>query len=153
MYEPQFQRRDKGNNCADPDADVHRAGMRKPQHPRRHHQPEANQELGPFLPIRECDDGCDLRGDFGGHRPKSDVAWNRRSTEAVKPEGAVWLEACLLRSLQAVRRCEGVRERLSFAIDCCMAGGVEVFDMAWLSAADTTPIPDVSAAVATMAMR
>jgi hypothetical protein len=80
-------------------------------------------------------------------------------TEAVKLLGAVWLVACLLRSLHAVRSCERVNERLSFAIEGlffvidCIAGDAEVFDIACGLAADATPIPDASETVAAIAMR
>jgi hypothetical protein len=70
-------------------------------------------------------------------------------TEAEKFDGAGRLLVCLLMSLQAVRCCERVSERLSFGI-VCMAD--EFFDIACCSTADAAPIPDVSAAIVAMAI-
>lgn len=70
-------------------------------------------------------------------------------TEAMKLAGAFWMVPCLLISFQTVCRWAGVKERLLLAIECA-PGGDEAFDITRGSA---TLVPEVSAAVAAMAMR
>ena len=76
--EPQFQRCDERNHHAEPDAEMHRPGMRKPQHPWRGYQPEAEQEVEPFLPVRKRDDGRDrYRRDRRAAGPKVEARMSR----------------------------------------------------------------------------
>ena len=54
VHQPNLQRCHKRYDDADADAVVHRTGVREPEHPRRTHQPNSEQQIEPLLPIEKA---------------------------------------------------------------------------------------------------
>src|SRR5579872_6532146 len=63
MAQPQFEQGEKRNRQTDADGMMHRTRMGKAEKIRRHDEPKAEDQIGPFFPARESEDGRNRQTD------------------------------------------------------------------------------------------